>query len=98
MAWRIDPEGTETAALARVAPVDGLRLLEVGCGDGRLTFRYADGAASVLAVDPDAERIRNARAALPTRLASKVEFAVTGAAEVDAPKNSFDLVLFSWSL
>jgi len=39
MAWRIDPEGVETRALARLAPVDGLRVLELGCGDGRLTFR-----------------------------------------------------------
>ncbi len=52
MAWRIDPEGVETRTLARLAPVDDLRVLELGCGDGRLTFRYADAAASVLAVDP----------------------------------------------
>jgi hypothetical protein len=39
MAWRIDPEGVEPRALARLAPVDGLRVLELGCGDGRLTFR-----------------------------------------------------------
>ena len=55
MAWRSDPEGAETDALARLAPVDGLRVLELGCGDGRLTLRYADSAASVLAVDPDAD-------------------------------------------
>ena len=41
MAWRIDPDGAETGALARIAPVDGLRVIELGCGDGRLTFRYA---------------------------------------------------------
>lgn len=98
MAWRIDPEGVETRALARLAPVDGLRVLELGCGDGRLTFRYAEAAASVLAVDPDAERIDAARTALPQNLASGVTFAVAGAAEVDAPRRSFELALFSWSL
>ena len=60
MAWRIDPEGVETRALAQLARVDGLRVLELGCGNGRLTFRYAAKAASVLAVDPDAERIKEA--------------------------------------
>src|SRR5215210_6531581 len=98
MAWTADPEGAETAALARVAPMDGLRVLELGCGDGRLTFRYADAAASVLAVDPDADEIASARAALPKWLAGTVSFAVSGAAEVEAPPASFDLALFSWSL
>ena len=98
MSWRIDPEGVETRALAQLAPVDGLRVLELGCGDGRLTFRYADAAASVLAVDPDAERIDAARAALSPELASVVTFAVAGAAEVAAPRRSFELALFSWSL
>ena len=98
IAWRIDPEGVETAALAKVAPVAGLRVLELGCGDGRLTVRYADAARSVLAVDPDAERIAQARAGLPERMAGKVTFAVSGAEEVDAPRAGFDLALFSWSL
>jgi ubiquinone/menaquinone biosynthesis C-methylase UbiE len=98
VAWRIDPEGAETDALARLAPVYGLRVLELGCGDGRLTFRYAAAAASVLAVDPDAGQIASARAALPAALADRVSFAATGAAEVDLPPATFDLALFSWSL
>jgi hypothetical protein len=52
----------------------------------------------VLAVDPDAERIAAARASLPPDLASSVAFAVSGAAAVDAPRRSFDLALFAWSL
>lgn len=55
MAHRIDPEGEELDALRALAPVDGLRVLELGCGDGRLTFRYAEPAASVLA-QPDLVR------------------------------------------
>src|SRR5207244_2195537 len=98
VAWRSDPEGAETDALARLAPVDGLRVLELGCGDGRLTLRYADSAASVLAVDPDADQIAAARAALPPHLAERVSFVAVGAADVDAPRESFDLAFFSWSL
>jgi ubiquinone/menaquinone biosynthesis C-methylase UbiE len=98
MAWRIDPEGVEPRALARLAPVDGLCVLELGCGDGRLTFRYAHAAASVLGVDPDADRIDEARAMLPPELTGTVTFAVSGAAEVDVPRRSFDLALFAWSL
>jgi ubiquinone/menaquinone biosynthesis C-methylase UbiE len=84
--------------LAESAPLDGMRVLELGCGDGRLTFRYANAAASVLAVDPDADRIAQARASLSPELATTVTFAVCGAEEVDAPRASFDLALFSWSL
>ena len=98
MGWRIDPEGVETRALKELAPVEGLRILELGCGDGRITFRYASDAASVLAVDPDEERIEKARAALRPEVASKITFVVAGAAEVDAPRESFDLALFSSSL
>jgi ubiquinone/menaquinone biosynthesis C-methylase UbiE len=98
VAGRIDPEGVELAALAQLAPMDGLRVLEVGCGDGRLTVQVAPAAASVLAVDPDADRIERARCSLPSELAQKVTFAAQAATEVDVPKHSFDLVLFSWSL
>jgi ubiquinone/menaquinone biosynthesis C-methylase UbiE len=96
--WRIDPEGVETRTLAELAPVDGLRVLELGCGDGRLTFQFADRAKSVLAVDPDAERIASARSSLPASLAEKVSLVVAGAADVEAPRREFDLALFSWSL
>ena len=98
MRSHVDPEGAETRALARLAPIDGLRVLELGCGDGRLTFRYAAAAASVLAVDPEVARIDEARAELPSALASTVTFAVAGAADVEAPRASFDLALFSSSL
>jgi ubiquinone/menaquinone biosynthesis C-methylase UbiE len=98
LAGRIDPEGAEIRALARLAPLDGLRVLELGCGDGRVTFRYAGSARSVLAVDPDTERIDSARAATPSELEPIVTFAVSGAADVEAPRRSFDLALFSSSL
>jgi predicted RNA methylase len=98
MPWRIDPEGVETRVLAQLAPVDGLRVIELGCGDGRLTFRFASAAASVLAIDPDAEKVEAATASLPRGLEGSVKFLVTGAADVEAPRASFDLALFSSSL
>lgn len=98
MAGRIDPVGVERAALAELAPMDGLRVLEIGCGDGRLTFQVAPVAASILAVDPDAERIEEARRSVSAELAEKVTFAAQAATEVDVPRHSFDLALFSWSL
>ncbi len=84
--------------LAALASVEGARVLELGCGDGRLTLRYAASTSSVLAIDPDAERIEAARSALPPELSGTVTYAVAGAADVNAPSRSFELALFSSSL
>jgi hypothetical protein len=45
MTIRVDPEQNETSALCGFADLDGCRVLDVGCGDGRLTWLYADMAA-----------------------------------------------------
>jgi 2-polyprenyl-3-methyl-5-hydroxy-6-metoxy-1,4-benzoquinol methylase len=51
MAIRLDPENNETRALFDLADFAGQRVLEIGCGDGRLTWRYAGRAAPVTAID-----------------------------------------------
>ena len=95
----IDPEGAETDAMDHVgAEITGARVLEVGCGDGRLTWRYAARAASVLGIDPDAEEIALARAATPPGLRGRVEFRRAGIESPDAPPGSFDVVVMAWSL
>lgn len=96
--WRVDPEGVERQALAELAPTDGLRVLELGCGDGRLTWWLARSAASVVAVDVDEDRVAAARASVPTDVAGKVELVAASATEVDLPPGEFELALFSWSL
>ena len=96
--WRVDPEGLETQALVELAPVDGLRVLELGCGDGRLTWWLARTAASVVAVEVDEKRIAAARASVPSDLAAKIELIAASATEVELPAREFELALFSWSL
>jgi ubiquinone/menaquinone biosynthesis C-methylase UbiE len=94
----IDPDGVEIATIRELVALDGLRVLEIGCGDGRMTFDYAPEVASAFAIDPDAELIEEARAATPRRLRSRIRFEAADAAEIDLPKREFDLALFSWSL
>lgn len=98
MAPEVDPEGRELEALARVADLRGLRVLDVGCGDGRLVWRIADTAAFVLGVDPDEEAIAAAQDDLPPRLRDKVRFRAVDVAELDEPPSQFDLAFFTWSL
>jgi len=98
LAWIIDLRGDETAALAEVIDFGGKRVLEVGAGDGRLTWRVAANTKSLLAIDPDGERIEQARADLPAELSGRVDFRVMDAVELDVPRRSFDIALLSWSL
>ena len=94
----LDPEGEHIAALRRVADFGDQRVLELGCGDGRLTLGIATAAASVLAFDPDAEAVERARSFLPTELADRVAYQVASGREIEVEPHSFDLVVFSWSL
>jgi 2-polyprenyl-3-methyl-5-hydroxy-6-metoxy-1,4-benzoquinol methylase len=98
VAWRAEPERGELAALRGISTLDGRRVLELGCGDGRLTYQYAPVAAFVLAVDTDEGRIAEALEARPAELAGHVRFEAVGAADIDAPRGSFDVALFSSSL
>ncbi len=95
---QVVPEGVELAAVARLADLSGLRLLEIGAGDGRLTFQLARDAAFVLATDPADDSISTARARLPSELGDKVAFQVAGAASLDVEPEAFDGAFFTWSL
>ncbi len=94
----LDPEGAHLAALRRLGAFRGRRVLELGCGDGRLTPGIARDAASVLAFDPDAEAVERARQSLPAELAQRVSYRVASGKEIELEPVSFDLVVFSWSL
>jgi 16S rRNA A1518/A1519 N6-dimethyltransferase RsmA/KsgA/DIM1 with predicted DNA glycosylase/AP lyase activity len=98
VAWTIDLRGDETVALAEVADFRAKRVLEVGAGDGRLTRRIGAETASLLAIEPDRDRVEQARAELPHELSGRVEFRVMDAVELDVPRRSFDVALLSWSL
>lgn len=93
-----DPEGVELRALTALADLEGARVLEIGCGDGRLTLLYAARTAEVLGIDTDEESIRDARRVLPAELADRVEFRVADAVTLDVPRARFDIAFLSWSL
>ena len=98
MAFVIDPESRELEALSKVVDFEGLRVLDVGCGDGRLIWRIAPAAKSVLGIDIDPDLIATARKETPPELRDKVAFRETGIVELDEPPARFDLVFFTWSL
>jgi SAM-dependent methyltransferase len=94
----VDPDGAELAALTQLVDFSGLRFLELGCRNGRLTWRYAGAAEEVLGIDPDEDAIEAARASSPPELRERVRFDVALPVERDVPRGHFDLAFFSWSL
>jgi 2-polyprenyl-3-methyl-5-hydroxy-6-metoxy-1,4-benzoquinol methylase len=96
---RTDPEGNETDALFDLVELEGREVLEIGSGDGRLTWRYADRAAHVTAIEPFGgsiarakERLRESHLPVEFRHANLEDFAADTDADV------FDIALLSWSL
>ena len=75
-----------------------MSVLEVGCGEGRLTAGLAEEAASVFAFDPDAQAVATARGQLAAELAERVTFRVGAARQIEIPRTQYDIVVFSWSL
>ena len=100
MPIRIDPENNETRALFDMVDFSGRHVLEIGCGDGRVTWRYADQAAHVTGIDPSSEQIALAREHLPSQLQDRIEFhiiAFEDFAPTSAP-SAFDVVILARSL
>ena|SRR5262245_48706626 len=98
MAFAIDPEGAETRAVHALVDFAGKRVVEIGCGDGRLTRRYADLAEAVLAVDPKPDEIDRALARRPDALRERVAFRVADVTAEELPAAAFDVGLFARSL
>jgi len=95
---RLDADGSERRAIHALADFSGKEVLEIGCGNGRVTWCYADSAASVLAVDPRAKDIEQARQQTPESLRGHVTFVAADAAVLELPAAAFDVVLFSRSI
>jgi ubiquinone/menaquinone biosynthesis C-methylase UbiE len=101
MAIQIDPEEFERHSLLEyVGDLASKHVLEVGAGEGRLTWRYAEQAAHVTALDPNADRIATARQDLPKSLQSRVTLLPIGLEAFELPPGSpgFDVAIMSWSL
>jgi ubiquinone/menaquinone biosynthesis C-methylase UbiE len=94
----LDLEEVETRAILDLIDFTDKDVLEIGCGDGRLTRRFARGTRSVLGVDLDAESIAHASAQLPESSHSAVTFQVADITAMEFPAPAFDVAILSWSL
>ena len=92
-----DLEQNETKHLFKYAEFTGKRVLEIGCGEGRLTWRYAQRPAVTVGIDSDRDALRVATIDRPSDLMNRVHFSNAQSEELPFQKVTFDLALFSWS-
>jgi ubiquinone/menaquinone biosynthesis C-methylase UbiE len=93
-----DPEKIEIKYLHDVVDLAKARVLEIGCGEGRLTWRYAASAGHVVGTDLDHTRLATANSERPPALRSSLAFTQTRAEALPFPSQTFDLAILAWSL
>lgn len=95
-----DPEGIDAETILEFYDFTGQRVLEIGCGKGRLTMAIAETSQHVTAIDPLEDDVQTAVKNTPAELKKKIDFIPSGIEEFDLPAGSpnFDIALFTWSL
>ena len=98
MSTELDPAGVELRTIHEIADLRNVRVLEVGAGDGRLTFRYAMETKSVVGIDTKELDIQSAARSCRAELHAKVHFVCASATALPFPAQRFDVVLLASSL
>lgn len=93
-----DPEGNETKHLLKIVPLTNKHVLEIGCGDGRLTWRYAAQTQRAIGIDPDKIRLATAIERCPDVLRARVAFFQGKAETLPFAPGAFDVAILAWSL
>ena len=68
-------------------------VLEIGCGNGRITASLAGKPKRLVAIDPNAENIEEAKLNV-----ANTDFRIGSGESLEFPENSFDTILFTLSL
>lgn len=92
-----DPEHRETRWLKRYLNWQDAQVLEIGCGDGRVTRKIVHPVKRVIGIDINKEQIEKARQARQHQLQEKVRFLVASAVRLPFSDQEFDVVALSWS-
>lgn len=92
----LDPEGAELEHLIAACELSGAAVLEIGCGNGSLTWQYASLPALVIGIDPKVTDLHEARNRRQASL-SNVYFTQAIGEALPFQFQVFDVVLFSSS-
>jgi SAM-dependent methyltransferase len=96
----VDPDGVIDAAMARLRPLAGADIVDVGCGSGFHLERLARVGRSVVGIEPHAPLVELARRrvrGLPPELAARVRVRRGTAQRMPLPDRSADVVQARWA-
>jgi ubiquinone/menaquinone biosynthesis C-methylase UbiE len=91
MEW--DREQATRKIIERIANSQAKRVLEIGCGDGKVTSAFVGKSKKIVAIDTDKAKIAKVKKKI-----KNVDFRIGTGECLAFKKESFDLVLFSLSL
>ena len=91
----LDPDNKYIQAINTYAPLNGTTILEIGCGNGRMTTDMAKHAARIVATDLDETVLEQTKNNIT---AKNVEFLYTPDGFAKLPEQTFDLVIYTLSL
>jgi ubiquinone/menaquinone biosynthesis C-methylase UbiE len=80
------------------ALVRGKRVLDLGCGDGRLALGAAPYAKEVVGIDTDRDAIASARTRARKGGFRNVRFQAAAGQSLPFADGAFDVVILSWTL
>lgn len=95
---REDYQGNIQRAIDEIIKVDGLDIIDLGAGTGRLTLMLAPRARSIRAFDASGEMLRVCREKLLASGSSNWQVAVADHRWLPVRDHSADLVLSGWSV
>lgn len=95
---REDYQGNIPRAIDEVINVEGLDILDLGAGTGRLTLLLAPRAKSIRAFDASAEMLRVCRERLIKSRLSNWQVGVADHRQLPVQDHSADLVVSGWSV
>ena len=86
------PDALFEDLLARLGAIEAGRMLDIGCGPGRVALGLASRFSEVWALDFEPEMVEGGRAEAARRGVSNVRWMVGASETADAPASGFDLV------
>jgi SAM-dependent methyltransferase len=97
--WRASRLGSVTEALEQtrildlIGPVEGRRILDLGCGEGLLTWTLADRGARAVGIDVDRAMVEAASARSVRSQRQRPRFVEGRIEQLPFPDGSFDVVV-----
>jgi ubiquinone/menaquinone biosynthesis C-methylase UbiE len=98
MSLQKDSDRNEIKFLRKLVDLKDKYVLEVGCGEGRLTWQYVDATRLTVGVDVDGDSLRVARVDCPSDVKDIVHLARADSTHLPFAKEKFDIAILAWSL